>query len=514
MKLKKRFVCMLSACMAVFTLATVASAAFSTSVLDNPTYSYEENGVSYVEQTVSEGGTQKLFYGEYDATASNSKYEWVIHSVRSGSNTTLSTVMDIAKDYEKQTGKKVMLAANGDFFYNTGANVESYVNDGIVISKGSFATKHCIGFDNNGKVVAGRMTDVERRLMVVINGQRTFFKIDQFNREPGDNQIAVYTNPGTYNINGAGKYICATDSTNLEQYPVFGTSRRMTTGSVTNDDSFTLRSKQFAIVVKGKNAQYFYDNVKYGVEIDLVEIPAGQFAGCTWVLGGYDILVDNGVANTNCHTDNSGNANAPRTFFGVKADGTAFICVADGRGAGGAVGITVNKEAQLAKALGAKYALELDGGGSSTMIVRINDALTLRNKPSDGSMRKVSNAIMLVEKSQKSNNPTTTTKPSTTTKPTTVTTTAPTTTVPPTVTTTVPTTEPPTATTTEPTTLPTTEPTTVPTTAPPAADTDQTAPDSGKDADNGIWLIALIGGGVLIATVIIVIICVAKKRKR
>ena len=32
------------------------------------------------------------------------------------------------------------------------------------------------------------------------------------------------------------------------------------------------------------------------------------------------------------------------------------------------------------------------------MIVRINDTLTLRNKPSDGAMRSVSNAILLVEK--------------------------------------------------------------------------------------------------------------------
>lgn len=506
MKLKKRFVCMLSACMAVFTLATVASAAFSTSVLDNPTYSYEKNGMSYVEQTVSEGGTQKLFYGEYDATASDAKYEWVIHSVRKGTATTLTTVMDIAKDYEKQTGKKVMLATNGDYFLNTGANVESYVNDGVVISKGSFATKHCIGFDNKGKVVVGRMTEVEKRLMVVINGQRTLFKIDQFNREPGDNQIAIYTTPGTYTVPGTEKYICASDATNLDQYPVFGTSRRMS--DVTDNDSFTLRSKQFAIVVKGKNAKFFFDNVKYGVEVNLVEIPAGQFAGCTWVLGGYDILVDNGTMGSSFHTDNGGDGNAPRTFFGVKADGTAFVCVADGRGAGGAVGITVKKEAELAKALGAKFALELDGGGSSTMIVRINDTLTLRNKPSDGSMRRVSNAIMLVEKSQKTNNPTTTTKPSTTTKPTTVTTPAPTT-VPPTVTTTAPTTEPPTVTTTAPTTLPTT----APTTAPPVADTDQTT-DNGSQPVDSIWLIALIGGGVLIAVVITVIICVAKKRKR
>lgn len=501
MRMKKRILCALALVMAVVTLTSVANAAFSSNVLDNPNYTYASNGISYVEKTVSEGGTQKLFYGEYDSTANGAKYEWVVHSVRNGTKTTLTTVMDIAKDYEKQTGKKVMLAANGDYFdFGSGANMESYVNDGIVISKGSFATKHCIGFDNKGKVVIGRMTEVEKRLMVVINGKRTFFNIDQFNKEPGKDQIAIYNTPGTYTVEGAGKYVCRSSSTNLTQLPVFGTSRRLTTGTVTNNDSFTLKSGEFAVVVKGKNAQYFYDNVKYGVEVDLVEIPAGKFAGCTWVLGGYDMLVDNGTVNTNPHTDNSGNANAPRTFFGFKEDGTAFICVADGRGSGGAVGITVKKEAELAKALGAKFALELDGGGSSTMIVRINDTLTLRNKPSDGSMRRVSNAIMLVEKTEKSNNTQPTTKP-TTTKPTTVKpTTVPPTTVPPT-------TEPPTV-------PPTTEPTTVPATVPTTVPSTNEAPNGNPSNSGNPVVVIAIAAGAVVLTAAIVVICIVSKKKR
>ena len=74
----------------------------------------------------------------------------------------------------------------------------------------------------------------------------------------------------------------------------------------------------------------------------------------------------------------------------------------DGRQPSYAVGVTVNQQAQIAAALGARYALELDGGGSTTVLVRIDDVLTLRNKPSDGSMRKVSNAIMLVEVDEQS----------------------------------------------------------------------------------------------------------------
>ena len=98
MKLKKRVFCVLALVMAVITLPPVANAAFSANVLDNPSYTYNSNGIKYMEKTVSEGGTQKLFYGEFDATGSNAKYEWVVHSVRNGSKTTLSTVMNIAKD--------------------------------------------------------------------------------------------------------------------------------------------------------------------------------------------------------------------------------------------------------------------------------------------------------------------------------------------------------------------------------------------------------------------------------
>ena len=469
MNLKKKILSIVSGFLAVLMLSVSAMAAFSENLLQNPTYELKQNGFNYYEQTVSEGGTQNLFYGEYNSAAADAEYEWVIHSNRNGSKTTLTTVMDLAKDYEQSTGRKVMFAANGDYFdFGSGSNMESYVNNGIVISKGSFSTKHCIGYDNNGKVVTGRMTQVERRLMIVVGGQRYFYEIEGYNQEPSENGITIYTNPGTHTIAGAGKYICGTESSNLNQCPVWGESRRMTTSEVVNDDPFTLRSSQFAVVVKGENAQFFYDSIQYGVEVNLVEIPAGDFAGCTWVLGGYDILVDNGTVNTNCHTDNSGNANAPRTFIGFKEDGTGFVCVVDGRGAGGSVGVTVNKEAQLAKALGAKFALELDGGGSSTAIVRINDTLTLRNKPSDGSMRRISNAIMLVEK-EKVQEPET------------------------------PPTEP-------------TEPTT-PATQPTAPATKPTTPTQPGVNPTAVVAIAVMGGLVGVAVIALIVLAVVKRKK-
>lgn len=395
----KRILSSLTIAVAFILLLTLPVSAFSEGVLDSPNFKLDRDGFVYIEkETKNNNLNQKIFYGEYNTTGKDAKYEWVIHSIREGSNTTLTNVMDIARDYEAKTGRKVMLATNGDYFYASGSNVDSYVNNGIVISKGNMANKNCIGFDNNGKVVVGRMTEVEPRLVVYTNsGQMQQFEINKYNQQPAAGEIAIYNVPGTYTVTNAGVMIVKAGSANLNQYPVWGTDYTMTTPGVHATKEFKLNSGQYAVVYTEEDNTTFAKHV-FGEAVDLVEIPAGQYEDCTWVVGGYDVIVNNYQVNTKCHTDNSGNANAPRTFIGFKEDGTGFLCVVDGRQPGYSSGITVNQEAELAAVLGAKYALELDGGGSSTVIVRINDELTLRNQPSDGSMRRVSNAILLVEK--------------------------------------------------------------------------------------------------------------------
>ena len=82
-----------------------------------------------------------------------------------------------------------------------------------------------------------------------------------------------------------------------------------------------------------------------------------------------------------------------------------FLAVLDGRQSGYSVGCTVNEEALLAKQFGAKFALELDGGGSSTFLLDDGSGPKVLNKPSDGQQRRVSNAVLLVEKTAESDEP-------------------------------------------------------------------------------------------------------------
>lgn len=392
----------------VFTLGCGASAAPALT----PSVTQDMGGGAvYAYYDFEWNGSQKLFTIACDPAAEGSEYEFVVHHISNGQGGyAASYVADIAADFEESTGRKVLAATNGDFFMSASSGVgpvESYVKDGIVLNLGAYSWKHCFGFDNNGNTAIGRLdlnnTVVRLNVTSADGSASRVFEIDAFNQEPEDGELAVYTNTGTFTVNGAAKYVIVAESANTTQYPVYGTSRRTVEGEVISDGSFTVSSGQYAIVVKGDNeiSRWLYENLYYGAQADIVRYPAGEFEGMEYVVGGWDILIEDCVVNEDCRTDteNSGGVAAPRTFFGVKEDGTMVLCALDGRQTGYSVGLTVQEEAYLAEELGLVTAIELDGGGSTTFLLRQDDELTLMNSPSDATgARRVCNAVLLVEK--------------------------------------------------------------------------------------------------------------------
>jgi exopolysaccharide biosynthesis protein len=89
----------------------------------------------------------------------------------------------------------------------------------------------------------------------------------------------------------------------------------------------------------------------------------------------------------------------PRTLLGLNARGTrAWLVVVDGRQKGYSMGMTLRQEADLMLAMGATRAINLDGGGSSALVLRdVAGAVRTVNKPSDaGGERPVANALGVV----------------------------------------------------------------------------------------------------------------------
>jgi len=119
-------------------------------------------------------------------------------------------------------------------------------------------------------------------------------------------------------------------------------------------------------------------------------------------IGGMPVLVQAGlsVAPTLCSPVEFCYRD-PRTGVGINdacmagsAECRVFLMTVDGRAAG-SVGMTLTEEAERLLQLGATWAMNLDGGGSTVMWIR---GYGVVNRPSDGRERRVPNALVIVPK--------------------------------------------------------------------------------------------------------------------
>jgi Phosphodiester glycosidase len=128
---------------------------------------------------------------------------------------------------------------------------------------------------------------------------------------------------------------------------------------------------------------------------DLVTV-AWSFATWPGILetsGGNPTLVRNGrVLSGNVDGTTPFHRRNPRTAVGATADGKLLIVTVDGRQPGHSVGMSLRELAELFVRLGARSAMNLDGGGSTTMVI---DG-TIVNRVSDPQERRVPSALLVL----------------------------------------------------------------------------------------------------------------------
>jgi exopolysaccharide biosynthesis protein len=135
----------------------------------------------------------------------------------------------------------------------------------------------------------------------------------------------------------------------------------------------------------------------------------GQAIRLTWdigmpgvmdVIGGTPLLVDAGkvVTDPTC-TDWICRGKNPRTAVGLTSTNKVLMVVVDGRKST-SVGMSLNTLAKYMQSLGARYAMNLDGGGSATMWIK---GMGVVNDPTDSSgERAVTNALVVLPGADKS----------------------------------------------------------------------------------------------------------------
>ena len=122
-----------------------------------------------------------------------------------------------------------------------------------------------------------------------------------------------------------------------------------------------------------------------------------EWKDVVYACGGDDLLVRGGTAQSDFTLDSADNRTS-RTAVGLKSDGTVVFYTVDGLQDGYSVGLRLPELAERMTELGCVTALNLDGGGSTTLAARYPGYSTFAtvNQPSDGAPRKCANFIFLV----------------------------------------------------------------------------------------------------------------------
>ncbi|MGW8949563.1 phosphodiester glycosidase family protein [Streptomyces sp. NPDC055709] len=294
------------------------------------------------------------------------------------------TVSQLAAEHDPGPGRRTVAAINGDFFdiNQTGAPSGVAIDDGQLVNSPATGYHRAVGF---GPADAGRI------LQLYFDGTLTL---------PAGARPLAALNAANVPANGIGAYNAQWGEAD-RALTVDGAQR---TAEVTVVDGKVAT----AAAAPGKGPVPAGTTVLVGRDTgadalaalavgDPVTMEYRPRAGAGDVprtaIGANELLVVDGKPVD--HEGGGNNTAAPRTAVGFSQDGSRMhVLSVDGRQADSG-GTTLTELALMMQRAGAYNAINLDGGGSSTLVAREpgSDTTQVENSPSDGTERTVPNGL-------------------------------------------------------------------------------------------------------------------------
>jgi hypothetical protein len=289
-----------------------------------------------------------------------------------------------------------VLAINGDYFLSSGRPVHAFAQDGRLAQTPQLLGR-ALGIDANGTRVQMGFPDARATLTTQSDTSTVTTSIPRWNSGPASaDEVAAFTAAGSdletppnsdcyASLEATGSRVVHPDGGVDTPMALTGTPRCGGDAALVPPTGVILDGSHY------NSTGTFLQGLQAGQSAQLTENLG--FPGAVDVLGGNPVLIAGGVEQSQ---DLSGNdaffSRQPRTAVGVTGDGRMLLVVVDGRQPGYSVGMTLQELADLMQSLGAQNAINLDGGGSTTMWVNG----MLANRPSDGYQRGVGSALVVL----------------------------------------------------------------------------------------------------------------------
>ena len=281
------------------------------------------------------------------------------------------------------TGNRVVAGVNGDFYSDGARPIGIQILDGEVLQR-PVADRPALGFD---------VADRPMIEMVTLSGSLMFadtsVSIDGVNSVRGADQLVLFN-----------QYIGATTGTNefgsevlvrpLERWIANDTLLLVVEDLAFGSGDMSIPDGMAVLSGHGSAAAFLDGRIESGDTLSAVLRVQPGLSQLKEMIGGGPFLVQNGVSSVG---PRGGAADVhPRTAAGFSADSTTlFLITVDGRQPT-SLGITLPDLAYFMTEIGVHTGMNLDGGGSTTMLVRDQ----IKNSPSDGIERSVANALLVV----------------------------------------------------------------------------------------------------------------------
>lgn len=300
-----------------------------------------------------------------------------------------------AAQYMENNGMRPLIGINADYFsFKTGIPMGYTIIDGEIASKES-GGQDAVGFRADGSGYIGWL-DINTTLS---DGQNSV-NIMYINKwcQPGFAPIYMFTDKFGDSTKTNSNCIFVTCTPKNGKLKI-GETMTLTVDDVTEyygDVAIPDGKIIIAMDTSGVSEYYsFLKSLYAGQEITISNYAMGD---STWdeienaisTVGGR--LIADGKVRSEFEA-----GSAPRTAVGIKEDGNIIFYVLDGRQQGYSYGAQIATIAQRMKELGCVNAINLDGGGSTSIagIFPGSDVMTVVNHPSDGYLRSVANFIFL-----------------------------------------------------------------------------------------------------------------------
>ncbi|RDI40145.1 phosphodiester glycosidase family protein [Falsibacillus pallidus] len=295
--------------------------------------------------------------------------------------------------FHTDTGFPAYLLSQGNRLLNLGA-VSNQSNDFMYVPA-------AFGINASG---LGQISPFN--LQIYISHHNQTYSLNSFNRVRNENESILYTSAYSYDHTRTNQFGLEVVVTGVPKSVDYGlTYGEEVKGKVTSirpygqSTSASIPKDGYVISAQGTAVDQIRD-LKIGDEVSLSVDVDDKWKNSQFMLASGPLLVQNGKANMTIDATSPRNTTrSPRTAVAVDATGSrVFFVTVDGRQSGFSKGMTLKEFADYLASMGAYYALNLDGGGSTAMVARQHgdEYASLVNQPSDGVERRVSATLNAV----------------------------------------------------------------------------------------------------------------------